>query len=130
FFSCAPSGRTPVSRNLHMSISRRRATATIPTLRTRLRCLSPKVYCPGFVHLESKNCMKVEVLKSPGRLSGSKSGAASDTDPLHAHPRRDVFRQPPASRIDDANHRCALVKPNAQIGPAWKKQAASPGCLS
>jgi hypothetical protein len=40
---------------------------------------------PGFVHLESKNCREVEVLKSPGHLPGRKqvrvSAAASDTDP-------------------------------------------------
>jgi hypothetical protein len=40
---------------------------------------------PGFVHLESKNYREVEVLKSPGHLSGREqarvSAAASDTDP-------------------------------------------------
>ena len=35
-FNCAPSGITPVSRNLHRSISKRRARATMPTLRARL----------------------------------------------------------------------------------------------
>jgi hypothetical protein len=44
-----------------------------------------KSIAPGFVHLESKNYREVEVLKSPGHLSGRKqvwvSAAASDTDP-------------------------------------------------
>jgi hypothetical protein len=44
-----------------------------------------KSIAAGFVHLESQNCREVEVLKSPGHLSGRKqvwvSAAASDTDP-------------------------------------------------
>jgi hypothetical protein len=43
---------------------------------SRQGCPSPKVYCPGFVQLESKNYRNVEVLKGPGRLSGSKSGCS------------------------------------------------------
>jgi hypothetical protein len=46
------------------------------------------------------------------------------------HHRRALFRQPAANPIDDASHRCAGVKPNARIDPAWKKQVASPVCLS
>ena len=42
----------------------------------------------------------------------------------------DLFRQPAASRIDDVSHRCVEMKPNVQMGSAWKKQVASPGCLS
>jgi len=44
-----------------------------------------KSIAPGFVHSESHNCREVEVLKSPGHLSGRKqvrvSAAASDIDP-------------------------------------------------
>ena len=42
----------------------------------------------------------------------------------------DLFRQPVASRIDDVSHPCVGTKPNAQIGPAWKKPVAPPVCLS
>jgi hypothetical protein len=42
----------------------------------------------------------------------------------------DLFRPPAASRIDDASHTCVGMKPNAQIGSAWKKQVAPPVCLS
>jgi len=42
----------------------------------------------------------------------------------------DFFMQPAASRIDDASHPCVAVKPHAQMGSAWKKQVASPVCLS
>jgi len=53
------------------------------------------------------------VLKDPKRLSGSKSGWSIRHWSLQtrkvSHPRRDFFRQPPVSRIDDANHRCVWV---------------------
>jgi hypothetical protein len=75
---------------------------------------SQKSIAAGFVHLDSKNYREVEVLKSSGYLSRRKQVR---------HPRRhqalirpqlerfwiyeELFRQHPASRIDDANHRCS-----------------------
>jgi len=46
------------------------------------------------------------------------------------HEERDLFRQPAANHIDGVSRRSAGMKPIAQIGPAWQKQAASPVCLS
>jgi len=42
----------------------------------------------------------------------------------------DLFRQPAASRIDDVSLPFAGMKPNTQIGSAWKKQVAWPVRLS
>jgi hypothetical protein len=42
----------------------------------------------------------------------------------------DLFRQPAASRIDDASRSCVEMNPRAQRSSACKKQVASPVCLS
>ena len=78
------------------------------------RVVSQKSIAAGFVHLDSKNYREVEVLKSSGYLPGRKQVR---------YPRRhqaliraqlerfwiyeELFRQHPASRIDDASHRRA-----------------------
>jgi hypothetical protein len=44
--------------------------------------------------------------------------------------RKNFLMQPAANRIDDTVHRRAGMTPNAQIGPAYKIQGASPVCPS
>ena len=100
-------------------------------------CASPKVYRPDFVWLQSKNCRNVEVPERPGDFSGRKKvcapAAVSDTDSHETrcvpHQPQDLFRQPSANRIDDANRRCAGMKPTGRIAPAWGKPVASPARL-
>ena len=83
-------------------------------------CPSPKIFRCHFFWQQSKNSHGVAV--------------ASDTDPCGTrqarYQRRDLFRQPSANRIDDANRRCAGMKPTVRIAPAWRKPVASPVCLS
>jgi len=50
--------------------------------------------------------------------------------PGNSASRKDFFTQPAVNGIDDAIHRRAGMKPNAQIGPAYKKQGVYPENLS
>jgi hypothetical protein len=93
---------------------------------------------PVLVPLISKDRRGRGLTRNPGYPSAWKqvrvSTAASDTDSRQRgrapHKPRDLFTQPPASRIDDAGRRCAGMRPNVQTRSACERQAASPACLS
>jgi hypothetical protein len=74
------------------------------------KSLSPR----DSMHLDSKNYREVEVLKSSGYLSGRKQVRCPRRHQALIRPQLErfwiyekLFRQHPASRIDDASHRCA-----------------------
>jgi hypothetical protein len=80
-----------------------------PGLASEKACLSPKVYCPGIRALGIEELPKRVIAEGSGRCQEASLGATSDIDPCKLEGffiYEDFFRQPAASRIDDANHRC------------------------